>query len=201
MKKRVKQHVRRQKSDAALKSAAAKIISREGYNAVTFERIGEVSGYSRTLASQKYGSKDGLILELLKSIVQASSEKFEARMTLTADPLAKIQGYTDEMLQTVGEDFLSAYFVIMADAVANRQPAQQFFKDRHLAVRDKLAELITRGQEEGVIDNDLDPDSAALLIGSFQLGIAVHYLLAPDTDMSSFAITARKLFLKALSSP
>ena len=52
---------RRAESDEKLLLAAASLIAEEGFNAATFEKIGARAGYSRGLASQRFGSKDGLI--------------------------------------------------------------------------------------------------------------------------------------------
>jgi AcrR family transcriptional regulator len=57
---------RRAESDDRLLSAAAEIIAGEGYLALTLERVGERAGFSRGLASRKYGSKDGLIEALIR---------------------------------------------------------------------------------------------------------------------------------------
>ena len=46
---------RRAESDDRLLEAAAAIIAEEGYMAATLERVGERAGFSRGLASRKYG--------------------------------------------------------------------------------------------------------------------------------------------------
>jgi AcrR family transcriptional regulator len=56
---------RRAESEQQLLRAAAEIVVQEGVAAATFESIGRRAGYSRGLAAQKFGSKQGLVEALV----------------------------------------------------------------------------------------------------------------------------------------
>ena len=52
---------RRDESEQKLLRAAGDVIAERGVTAATFEAIGAQAGYSRGLATQKFGSKQGMI--------------------------------------------------------------------------------------------------------------------------------------------
>ena len=56
---------RRAESEQRLLTAAAELIATEGFAAASLERVGAAAGYSRGLASQKFGSKDGLVTAVI----------------------------------------------------------------------------------------------------------------------------------------
>ena len=56
---------RRDESQRRLLEAAAALIQERGMAAATFENIGVRAGYSRGLATQHFGSKQGLIEALI----------------------------------------------------------------------------------------------------------------------------------------
>src|SRR6516225_10584007 len=52
---------RRDESERLLVEATLKIVAGQGVNAATFEEIGKEAGLSRGLATQRFGSKRGLV--------------------------------------------------------------------------------------------------------------------------------------------
>lgn len=181
---------RRDQSGQALLVAAAEVIERDGIAAATFDAVGRQSGYSRGLASARFGSKEAMV----RAVISFLSARLEARMAerfaLESSPLACIMAFSDVMLKAVEEDrLLRAYFVMMAGAVGNRSPLQPDFLATHDAVRDRLRTLIEAGQKQGEIDRSLDANAVALSIGSINLGISVELLLDPGMDMQAMRET------------
>lgn len=81
----------------------------EGYSALTFDRVGEVSGYSRGLASQKFGSKDGMMLAVVTFLNNRLNARYIADTEAAADPLDEI----------IIAPLSLSYFVLLATTVAN----------------------------------------------------------------------------------
>ena len=180
---RLTQAERREASEQRLLLAAAELIAEEGFAAASLQRIGERAGYSRGLASQHFGSKDGLVAALIAAVLARSTALLDSRPP-AASPLDEIIAYADVILQQIERDpFIRAYWVMMASAIANRLPLQRLFLAEHEKVKDQLSALITAGQARGEIDPWLDADAAALSIGSTLLGIGVECLLDPDLDL------------------
>jgi AcrR family transcriptional regulator len=193
--RRRSQAERSDESEARLLEAAARVIEGEGFAAATFERIGDVAGYSRGLASAKFGSKDGLVRAVIAFVQDRLAARTNAAIAALdrPDPVAAIITWTDTLLAVVEKDELvRAYFVVMAAAVGNRADNRPAFLEAHEEVRVRLRELIEAGQAAGTIAATVDADATALSIGSLQLGIAVELLLDPSLDMGRMRLTARQ---------
>lgn len=193
--RRRSQAERSDESEARLLEAAARVIEGEGFAAATFDRIGELAGYSRGLASAKFGSKDGLVRAVIAFVQQRLEARTQAALATLdrPDAIALILTWTDTLLEVVQTDELvRAYFVMMAAAVGNRAENRPAFLEAHEQVRVRLRELIEAGQAAGQIGQQIDADATALSIGSLQLGIAVELLLDPTLEMDRMRGTARQ---------
>lgn len=183
MSKRRTQTERREESEKRLLIAAAELIAREGPAAASLERIGREAGYSRGLASHKFGSKDGLFDAVMTFLSDRLEEKVAERLLQSTTQLDRIQGYVETLLTHIGTDIpIRAYFVMMASSVSGMTPSRSDFCKRNNAVREMLRRAIAEGQRNGEFDAAIDADMAALSIGSLMLGIAVELLIDPDLD-------------------
>ena len=179
--KRRTQAERRAESDDRLLSAAAEIVAREGYLALTLERVGERAGFSRGLASRKYGSKDGLVAALIRRAEAVVHAEVDAAIADIADPLDRIVALFDRFVAMVlGHDAVRAYFVLYGAVIANRLGPAGVFEDVQARFGERLARLIHEGQASGSVDPALCVDHAAFMVGSLLAGISV------ETEMASF---------------
>jgi AcrR family transcriptional regulator len=183
---------RRDESEQRLLVAAATLIEAEGFSAVTFDRVGALAGYSRGLASQKFGSKDGLVRAVIAFIQIRLRALIDPRVAVELGPARRILVWQQAMLEEVESDPLfRSYFVMMAAAVGNRADVRDAFLAAHEDVRETLRAAIEEAQDAGEIGRSVDADSAALAIGSLTLGISVELLLDPDLDMTAMRRTAQ----------
>lgn len=182
-------------------TAAAEIIAAEGFAAASFDRIGQAAGYSRGLASQKFGSKDGLV-EAVIQFVQARMDAATAvALKSASNPVEEVLVYVEVTLTQIEKDFLArSYFVMMAAAIANRLPIQKAFRVQHDMFRLKVKEIIERGLAEGSIRAGIDADSSAISVGSMTLGIATQLLLDPKLDIAAVRAAAVAAVARALDS-
>lgn len=178
------QSERRQESETRLLTAAAQVVAEAGVAAATFEAIGKQAGYSRGLATQRFGSKQGLIEALVDNLHQRFEDGLaEARIDdlpgLEA-LLAVVDLYLTQLeLAAEGQ----AYFVLMAGAVADRSSLTAVFAQEHQRIEQRLQGMIARGQAEGGVRADLDPRAAALTVGSLLLGMSMQSLIDPSMKL------------------
>jgi AcrR family transcriptional regulator len=175
---------RRDESERNLLAATWSVIASRGVNAATFEAIGQAAGYSRGLATQRFGSKQGLI-----DAVIAHAHSHRDSM-LEADHVAEMSGmdaliyYADSHLRNLRDQPDGrAYFMLLAGAVADSAPAREAFAQSHERVRLWLEDMIRRGQSEGDIRPDMDPTAGALMVGSLLLGLSIQWLVDPQTNL------------------
>jgi AcrR family transcriptional regulator len=196
---------RREASEQRLLLAAAELIAEEGFAAASLQRIGTRAGYSRGLASQHFGSKDGLMQALITAVIARSTALLEARAgggQNAAGPITAILAYADVILEQIERDpLIRAYWVMMASAIANRLPSQGVFLAEHDKVKLELATLIEAGQAAGSIDPGLDPEAAALAIGSTLLGIGIECLLDKTLDLPRVRTAALASIERSLRRP
>ena len=187
------QSERRDTSEQALLLAAAEIVEAEGFAAITFERVGAVAGYSRGLAAQRFGSKDGLVRAVIEFISGRLQARMDAALAGIISPSAQIRAWFDTLLQQVESDpVMRAYFVMMAAAVGNRAAIRQAFFEQHEQVRDHLRLMIEAARDAGEVSAAVDADTSALAMGSLQMGIAIELMLDPNMDLAAMRQTAQR---------
>lgn len=172
---------RRAESDDRLLGAAAEIVAREGYLALTLERVGERAGFSRGLASRKYGSKDGLVAALIHRAEAVVHREIDAAIAGIADPLDRIAALFDRFFALVLHDeAVRAYFVLFGAVIANRLGPAHVFETVQARFGARLETLVRDGQAAGSVRGDLVVEHAAFMIGSLLAGIS------SETEMASF---------------
>ena len=182
---------RRDESERRLLRAAVELIADHGVSAATFEAVGQRAGYSRGLATQKFGSKQGMIEALIARLHERQDEALAQAGIDRAPGFEALLGYVDHYLRQLGKDAESrAYFMLLADAISDLTALRAAFEASHRRVERLLETIVIRGQDEGAIRADLDPDAAALMVGSLLLGLSVQSLVDPNMDLDPIRETS-----------
>ena len=168
----MKQEERRNRSTEKLIQAYLELAAEQGVASITFDSIGQRAGYSRGLAFQKFGSKDGL-LEAVISYLHEEGDRIRAESHSAGD-----DGLTDlvllcrhhlHALQNGYEN--KAYFVLLSSAIAERSDLRTQFEQSHARSEVIISGLIKQGQADGSIRTDIDPKQTALLVGTPALSL------------------------------
>lgn len=193
---------RSDESERRLLDATARVVAEQGVSAATFEAIGRGAGYSRGLATQKFGSKAGLIEALIGELHESQDSLLRAHHIHERPGLDALLGFVDLYLSHLGEHQATrAYFMLLAGAVADASPLRSIFGDSHERVKVRLAGLVARGQADGGIRAEIDPDAAALMVGSLLLGLSVQWLVDPGTDLEAMRRTSIETLRLAFATP
>ena len=182
---------RREDSEQGLVRAAIAVTAEQGVSAATFEAIGQRGGYSRSLVTRRFGSKQGLIDAVINYL-------HDRRRVLAAEHgLDQMSGLdalladTDLYLRSLSEKGeLKAYFMMLSFAVADASSLRTAFAAAHEQVRARLRDYVQRGQAEGCVRSDLDADAAALMVGSLQLGLSMQLLVDPTMNLDPIRKTS-----------
>ena len=175
---------RRDESQRSLVRATLAVVAERGVGAATFDEIGRAAGYSRGLATQKFGSKQGLIEAVIDYLHQQREAALEAAHVAEMSGLEAILHYIASHLASLEADTAGrAYFMLLAAAVADISALRQAFADEHDRVRDWLEQRVRQGQAAGEIRRDVDPYGAAMMVGSLLLGVSLQSLVDPDADL------------------
>ena len=175
---------RRDESQRSLVEATLAVVAEHGVAAATFDEIGRAAGYSRGLATQRFGSKRGLIEAVIAYLHQRREEVLAAANVAEMTGLEAIAHYIDSHLAALDHETGGrAYFMLLAAAVADASALREAFADEHDRVRVWLEDRLRQGQAEGDIGRDVDPYGAAMMVGGLLLGLSLQSLVDPQTDM------------------
>jgi len=182
---------RREDSERGLVRAAIAVTAERGVSAATFEAIGQRGGYSRSLVSRRFGSKQGLI-DAVISYLHDRRTVLAAELGIDQMPgLDALLADTDLYLRSLSEKGeLKAYFMMLSAAVADASSLRTAFAASHEQVRTRLRDYVQKGQAEGCIRSDLDADAAALMVGSLQLGLSMQLLVDPTMNLDPIRKTS-----------
>lgn len=182
---------RRDESERRLLQAAAELIVDKGVRAATFENIGARAGYSRGLATQKFGSKQGLTEALIAHLQQRLQALLTERDFDALPALEAVLTFVDVYLRNLDQDGETrAYFTLMAGSIAEQSSLRALFAQVHGGVERQLESLVQRGQAEGSIRPEIDADAAALMVGSLLLGLSTQLLIDPQMDLGPIRETS-----------
>ena len=179
--KRRSQAERRAESEQRLLEAAAEIIATEGYLAATLERVGERAGFSRGLASRKYGSKDGLIEAVIWRVSAHVHEQADAAIAGIPYPLEQVLALADRFVELVQRDIsVRAYFVLFSAMIANRLETRPVFEEVQIRFGERLESLIVAAQTAGKVSATLPAQHAAFMVGCLLAGVAIETTMGFD---------------------
>jgi AcrR family transcriptional regulator len=141
-----------------LAQAALRVIGRAGLEATTTRAVAEESGWSTGVLKHYFDDKDHLLREALRELERMNLERFEqagrassGRAAVGAALAGILRGGPDESRVWIA--FMSRASVDRATAAAMRRAIQVWVG--------RWAELVVRGQSDGSIRRDLDPDQVA----------------------------------------
>lgn len=179
-------------SEDRLLAAAATIIAEEGYLAATLERVGTAAGFSRGLASRKYGSKDGLIEAVIWRVSASVHAEVDAAIEGLTSPLEQLLALFDRFVELVLRDTsVRAYFVLFSAMIANRLETRSVFEEVQQRFGARIEELVVAGQARGEIAPALPPQHLAFMVGCLLAGISIETAMGYATTGGSSADALR----------
>ena len=161
--------------------AAIRLIIDRGTQRTTLKDIGETAGYSRGLANYRFGSKEGLLLELFA--------RFDARWK------AHLNGYVAERDGLAGlkaaaralrdflkleSDHLRAMYILWYESLGHDSEIRARLANHHRIYREDATRWIRRGIEAGEIDPAVNAEQAAMQFCAFLFGTVYQWVVDAD---------------------
>ena len=175
---------RRDESGRGLVEAAIALVAEEGVSAATFEAIGRKGGYSRGLAAQRFGSKQGFIEAVINHLHGQLETKTVHKRIDEMPGLEALLAFVDSYLRNLSQKSEGrAYFMLLSSAVADLSPVRVAFAAEHERTKKRLESIVRRGQAQGNIRNEIDATAAALMIGSQLFGVSMQLLVDPALNL------------------
>ncbi|MDB4986477.1 MAG: TetR family transcriptional regulator [Myxococcaceae bacterium] len=164
-------------SNSRLLAAAVRVIAGRGYRAASLQAIGEAAGYSRGLVSHRFGSKEGMLKELLKNIPDIWAEKVRDLVGLDALRTAT-HAHRDAVLKT--PDSMRALYMVMYEAQGELEELRGGFAEWDRMHRARFEKALRAGQRNETIRKDIDVPASAVLYLALLRGITSLWLMDKD---------------------
>jgi AcrR family transcriptional regulator len=182
---------RRDESERGVLQAAIAVVANKGVGAVTFDAVGRQGGFSRGLATQRFGSKQGLIVATIDHLRQRQEDLHRENRIDDLPGLDAVLAYVDLYLRDLSTNEEGrAYFMLLSSAVADASELRIVFAAAHTQVERRLEAWVLRGQSEGAIRREIDADAAALMIGSLLFGLSMQMLIDPTMNLDPIRETS-----------
>ena len=169
-------------SDKAMLDAAIDLILERGTDGTTLQAIGEKAGYSRGLATYRFGSKAGLFDAVCKSI----SRRWLSYLNNGVGNQVGIDAMCvalDAFFQFISDFPRDARVlqILYCGAASPQSEYRQTSINIHQRQRDDVADWVRAGIRGGSIRSDANPESVAAQYIAYISGMTYLWLINPES--------------------
>ena len=167
-------------SDARMLDAAVALICERGSAGTTLKDVGERAGYSRGLASYRFGNKGGLFAFLIRSIGESWLRELR-RAVQDKVGLDAIEAATDAHYRFIVEaaEPIRAFYILWFDSIGPDAALKQVVANIHERRRRDVVAWIEKGIAAGAIAPSVDARSVAEQFCAAIIGIVYQWLVTP----------------------
>lgn len=177
-----KQTERSALSDKKMLEAAVALVNERGTAKTTLKDIGEVAGYSRGLASYRFGSKDGLWMELFARFDELWKshlrEYLEGKTGLEAIRCA-IHAQRDFFRRE--PKYLRAMYILWYESLGKESDIRAKLAGHHRIYRRDVQRWVNTAKELNQVSPDVDAEQFAIGYCAFMFGTIYQWVVAPDS--------------------
>lgn len=179
---RMKQADRTALSDARMLEAAKELIAEHGTHNTTLREVGERAGYSRGLASNRFGSKEGLFSQLVLDFNRRWAKELRDTVgTKTGLPAFSAALDAVEFFLLNRPDEMKALYILWFESMSSHDEVRKRLALNHKAYRRDAERWVREGIREGTISESIDPQSFAVGFASLIFGLIYQWLIDPDS--------------------
>lgn len=167
-------------SDRKLTEAAMYLLVRHGIQGTTVHAVGEMAGYSRGLATHRFGSKAGLFANVLQAASVDWLKRVQAAVgdRIGIDALCAATDAADRFFRE-RPDQVRAMYLLWFLSIDPSSDYKANLANVHHAQRRDVAQWIRAGQAAGVVDPSLDAERVAEQYAASMAGIAYQWIVNP----------------------
>jgi AcrR family transcriptional regulator len=189
-------------SDRRMFDAAISLINERGTQKTTLKDIGEIAGYSRGLANYRFGSKDGLMLELFARFDTRWKEhlgSYIKEQTGIKAVLAAADALRDFL--KLESNYMRAMYILWYESLGHESEIRNRLADHHDVYRKDATQWIKEGIASGEIDPAIDAEQFAVQYCAFIFGVVYQWLVdAEAINLDSLFDDYERNITKLLSS-
>jgi AcrR family transcriptional regulator len=182
-----------------LVETAIRLFTEGSYHGTTTSEIARAAGVSEPILYRHFASKRDLYLAALEDVWSRTRETWERKLEESPDACAAIEAIGKGHVSVRSPKLQLAELWVQALSEASEDPVLRRHLRRHMReVHDFVADLVRRGQKEGAIAADRDPDAEAwiMLAGGILGMVGRRVGLLDDTELQAIR-SARLAWLRA----
>jgi AcrR family transcriptional regulator len=153
---------RKEQSKEDIRRAAEELFSRFGADKVSVNDIARKAGVSQATIYNNFGSKDELVHDYRKSIVNGIASRFREILVWKKSYLEKFQGLLQSWID------IADHYKIEIEGSETKQSPDAI----GIEIENSFREFIKEGKEQGNLRTDLSEEAITAYIKFFQQGIA-----------------------------
>ena len=182
---RRKQADRSALSDRLLTDAAIELLVQIGAQRTTLQAVGERAGYSRALATHRFGSKAGLFGQVLKDAIANWLKRMHKAVGSRTGAEA-LCAATDATYQFVREspNEVRAMYLLWFQSIDPGAIYRSNLANVHRAQRNDVEAWIKAGQEDGHVDPSVNRQRVAEQYCAAMAGIAYQWLANSEMPLA-----------------
>jgi AcrR family transcriptional regulator len=181
---------RKEQSKEDIRRAAEDLFSRFGADKVSVNDIARKAGVSQATIYNNFGSKDELVRDYRKTIVNGIASRFREILVWKKSYVEKFQGLLQSWI-----DVADRYKIEIESSETKQSP-----NVIGVEIENSLREFIKAGKEQGNLRTDISEDAIRAYIKFFQQGIAnnpeIREKMHRDDKLSSDLLS---LFMHGIS--
>ena len=143
--------------------AAARIFHEKGYQATSIQDVADAVGILKGSLYYYIDSKQDLLFRIIDEVHRESLRSLERWQSIDGDALVKLRAFIEGHLTSNVRNLVKIGVFFHDFRSLDLEHRERIVKERDLYDR-FLRELIVQGQEEGVVDERVDPKLAAMAI-------------------------------------
>jgi AcrR family transcriptional regulator len=188
---------RSQRIIAAMRQA----VGEHGIAGATFERVAAIAGVSRGLLHYHFGSKERLLVEVVRDDVELRIQAFDRALApaKTLEDVIAVMVASFEDMHANQRD-LFGLIIELAAAGRHNDEIRRQIGEHYERSRRHLAELLRQKEREGVVSMRYQPDAVVSYLIASGDGLGVQILADPERNHSRAVATGAEVARYLLTS-
>jgi AcrR family transcriptional regulator len=170
---------------AAMRSS----VGTRGAAASTFDHVAREAGVSRGLLHYYFGSKEQLLVEVVRHDCETRIQAMAERIAVARDADAIVQALVVGLEEFIDEPGSQAVVYEMLSASRHSEEIRAELAELYRRWREFLAGALREKQEQGVVAMEADPESVASMLFALGDGFGIQVASDPGWDKdAAFAL-------------
>jgi len=189
---------RRAETRRRVLDAATSLVAAHGSRAVSLAAVGEAAGYSRGIVNHHFGNKARLLEELIRY-----TQQFDVP-TDSPTGLGRLTQFVEAYLRGMHERSprSEAFLKLWTESAGAEPSLAPLFAERDAWFRGFLEKYLREGLSDGSIEDEVDPQLAAVAIIGLLRGTAMMvFSTARDVSVAALSAEVARSVGRSLAAP